>query len=270
METLAQRILGKKLLAVLGALAIATASAGCNFFGKLEDEQVPTEIGKLASGASFLGSWTTNAADTSPDGHPSYAVTETYTFDPTGSVRVELRDVLGSGITCTGFGQYRQNNGSDVTIYLQAAEPPTCAFAAQIRLTQLSVSGQVLSFKDPLSGYTFKLLKTRDVPIAAPIGVWDFDGAGADINGDNGIDYLFLDPKGYFLIQTTYEGEQYLLIGYYKITGNSLALYFFSNGDPAQLAGDPLVYKQFITDGVTLELIEETPAGDVLSSGTRL
>lgn len=262
--------MGKKVLFILAAVVIASASAGCTFFGKLEDEPVPTQLGKLASGASFVGSWTTNAADKNAAGKPTYAITETYTFDPNGSARIELRDVLGNGMVCTGFGQYRQHNGSDVTIYLQAAEPPSCAFAAQIRFTQLNVAGQVLSFKDPQSGHTFKLLKTRNVAITAPIGVWNFNKAGADANGDNGIDYLFLDPKGYFLIQTTYQAAQYLLDGYYEIAGNSLSLYFFSNGDPAQVTGSPIVYKQFITDGTRLELVEETPRGNVTIIGTRL
>lgn len=270
----ARQFFGKKLPLKLITnfaltMVVLVGFSGCQFFGRLEDQAIPP-IGQLGDGSSFVGSWTYSNSGLDSNGHPTYAITETYTFDPTGTARVEIRDVLSNGITCTGYGQYRQTGAHDLIIYLQAAEPANCGFPYQIQLTQIEVSGQVLKFKDPKSGYVFDLFKVRPVAALAPVGVWDFDSAGADQNGDGGIDYLFLDPKGYFLIQTKSNGEMYLLVGFYTVVDSSLTLNFFANMDPAQVVGTPIVYKQFITNGTTLELIEQTDQGDVVIDGARL
>lgn len=245
-------------------------AAGCNFFGKLEEQDLPP-TGQLGDGSSFVGSWTTSSAPVSATGEPAYAITETYTFDPTGAARVEMRDMLAGGIICTGYGQYRQTGDRALTIFLQAAEPVNCAFSAQIKFTDIEIKSQSMRFKVPgADNYIFDLFKVRSVAAIAPLGVWDFDSAGGDANGEGGIDYLYLDPKGYFLIQTTADGDSYLLAGYYAITGTQLSLTFFSNMDPSQPVGMPIVYKQFITDGATLELVEDSDSGDVVSVGTRL
>lgn len=262
------RSLGKVFLIILTIVSSITAS-GCNFFGKLEEQDVPP-TGQLSDGSTFVGSWTTSASPVSATGEPSYAITETYTFDPTGAARVEMRDMLSNGITCTGYGQYRQTGPRDLTIYLQAAEPVNCAFAAQIKFNEIEVKSQSIRFKVPQSEGIFDLFKVRAVAPVAPVGVWDFDSAGGDANGEGGIDYLYLDPKGYFLIQTTAEGESYLLAGYYAITGTELSLTFISNMDPSKPVGTPLVYKQFVTNGAVLELIEETDSGDIVYTGARL
>lgn len=263
-------MLGKYLPLALVAVTLILNATGCNFFGKLEDAAVPTAIGELGDGSSFVGSWTISSASTSAEGEPTYAVTETYTFDPNGSARIELRDVLSEGITCTGYGQFRQTGSAEVTVYLQSVEPANCAFSAQLKFSDVRVSGSTFKFKDPLSGYEFSLLKARTPSTFAPIGVWDFNSAGADESGEGGIDYIFFDPRGYFLLQTTSDGEQFLLIGYYTISNGSLSLSFFSGMDPAQVSGSPLVYKQFVTDGSSLQLVEETEQGDFVYTGSRL
>lgn len=234
--------------------------SGCNFFGKQKAESNNTPIGELADGSSIIGNWSYSTANTSVDRNPSLAYTTTYRFDPTGSVEVKLKDLHYGGIVCTAIGQYRRTSSQDITIYIQATTSGMCGFNSLMYLNNIQVSGSRLQFYDPIAKANYVYFSDR-TQISPPTGVWDFKAAGADGAGEGGIDFLILDEQGYFIMQTTLSGSPYLLIGFYKVVGNSLGLYFFENSDPNNLTGSPIIFSEFITNGIQLQLTETASDG---------
>lgn len=248
--------------------------SGCNFFGKKKDEIVQTNPGELASGVSIVGSWTISVAGTAsstanpPIFKPAVAMTQTLTFDPTNTVRWEVRDLFANGSGCTGYGQYRIN-ANDVIVYIQTVSASGCNFPYSFRMASVNITKTALFYTDPDTQGHFAFFASRPQELA-PIGVWNFAGAGANASGDGGIDYLLLDAQGYFLVQSTYSGQHYLLEGYYSTAVSGLRLYFF-NGDPSHISGDPMSFAQFVTDGHTLELNNLDANGQVVTyTGTKL
>ncbi|MEW6055884.1 MAG: hypothetical protein AB1540_04645 [Bdellovibrionota bacterium] len=256
-----ERAIGRFFLIL--TLLLILFSTGCNFFGKEDNDGGNPPVGQLSDGKSIIGSWTASSASVDVDGNPEFAITNTYTFDPAGGARIDVTDGKSATTICTGYGQYRNPNGNDVIIYVQGATPSNCGFNSQIHLSQVEVFEKTIRFKDPESQETYAYFKVQPQP-RAPVGVWDFDGAG-------GIDYLFLDKDGYFLIQSTDPdtSEMFLYVGIYSIIGAELRLGFFMNMDPSQLHGY-WVFSQFVTDGQVLELLEDTEDGQFAYTGIRL
>lgn len=239
-------------------------TAGCDFFGKKTDEQGYQAPGTLSSGQSIIGSYSFTSSSVAENRDPATATTITYSFDPNGSARVELRDPHYGGTECTGYGQFR-TTGTEVFIYIQAISSGHCNFGSPIHLSNVEVKSQSIQYTDPADQQRYTLFLKRYLPITAPVGIWDFKGEG-------GIDYLLFDQNGYFIMQYTEEKETYLLLGYYKILGARMELYLFSNMDPSQ-ATAPIVFTNFITDGIRLQLIdnaEEDEEKELVYEGTRL
>lgn len=242
------------------AAVLAFTFSGCKFFGKQEEitEYVPP--GELGNGTSVVGSWSTSFSSLSATSEPTTAMTMTYAFAPNGTVRIEAREATGGGQTCVGFGQYRAIGQNNLIVYLQAAQPSNCAFPAQFEMTEVEVSSLALKYRDPASGSEVKLLPDRAQTLA-PVGVWKFAG-------DGGIDYLFFDHHGYFLMQTTISGQMYLVEGFYAISGGELTLSYM-DGDPGKVLGTEY-FSQYITNGTQLQLDQTSTAGTASYVGTKL
>lgn len=235
-------------------------ASGCSFFGKEEDHSSQAAPGQLSDGATFIGSWSSSFASVDSNGNPKFAFTTTFTFDPNGVARIEFRDAKLGGLNCTGFGQFRNLNGSDVIIYVQATSSASCAFPAQFALKGLRVTGNYIEYKDANTDDLVRMFADR-AQTGAPTGVWNFHGAA-------GIDYLFLDQRGYFIVQTSIENEQSLLQGYYVVNNGSLVLKYFSGSDPAQVFGQQ-IFTQFIANDQSLRLLQTTTSGDLVFDGER-
>lgn len=256
--------------AIFVSSMLSALFSGCDFFGKqvpITDTQQP---GTLADGTSIVGSWSASFSSESDIGQPTDALTETYSFDPNGAARVEVRDNLSGGGTCVAFGQYRVVGAQDVVIFVQAAVPSSCPFDAQIRLSAVKVESVVLRFTDPKTQNRYAYF-IEHAQQNAPVGVWDFDGAGA-INGEKGYEYVFIDPHGYFRIQTTINGAHAFWDGFYSIEPSSGTIYFNVFDDAnAPKVDHTDVYSQFITDGNALQLITSDPSNKtVIRQGRRL
>jgi hypothetical protein len=135
-------------------------------------------------------------------------------------------------------------------------------------LKSIKVTSNTLTYTDPSTNYTYTYFAVRDQE-STVVGVWNFQSAGA-VNGDGGIDYLFFEPHGFAIMQTSFSGAQYLLLGYYSISNGSLSVTFFENMDPSQPSGDPLVFDSIATDGSVLQLLQQTNQGDQVFNGFRL
>lgn len=245
--------IGKKFLVFFFALAAFTiALSGCNFFGK-KDPADPLPPGQLADGASIVGTWTMDAANTSATNNPSVAYNTTYVFDAAGNAEVIVQDMHVSGAKCTAFGIYREIAANNFMIFVQGVVPSSCGFAAQITLSDVKVKKRSFSYKDGFSEYPVTVFASQPQnPVV--VGLWDFRSAGGDASGEGGIDYLLLDPHGYFLLQSTDAEGQFLLVGYYVVSNGSLSLVFFNNMDPTQVTTLPMMFSQFASDGTTLQL----------------
>jgi hypothetical protein len=256
--------MGKSYLLALIALAggLAAATAGCNFFGTKADPG-PQTPGVLSNGTSVLGTWTASFSDTSSSDKPTYAMTTTYTLQANGGAQVEIRNQKSGGVTCLGYGQHREVGG-DVQIYIQSSNG--CGFQNEFVLGGVQVLSKSIQYTDPISGYTQYMFAEND-QVGAPVGVWQFNGAGG-ASGDGGIDYLFFDQHGYFIMQTTSSGAQYLLLGTYTIASGVLTLQFFQGGDPTQTSGS-MVFPQYVTDGQNLQLTDQASSA-VVYTGTKL
>lgn len=255
-------------LIVLCLAALAGASSGCNFFGKKKDEAPLTLAGQLSNGATVIGTWSMSYASPTTTRNPSNAFTETYSFDPLGSAQIDLRDPHNGGIHCTGYGQYRTSD-RDVFVYVQAVSSAMCPLSAVIHLASVQVTDSSLRYVDPESGSSLVLFRDRSQQLA-PAGLWDFHAAGADDQGNGGIDWIFLDVHGYFLMQTTLEGEPFLLIGRYDVAAGAIQFTFILNMDPASLDPNALVFSQFATDGQVLQLSFTDAEGTIIYQGDRL
>ncbi len=248
---------GKIFLAMAVTALVTLTTSGCNFFGKVVPDPTPA-VGQLNDGTSFVGSWSTSFSDVSTSNVPDFATTTTFNLDGNGGLQVTTRDMLSGGATCVGSGQYRLIGENNLILYIQSVLPTTCVMTSQIQLSSVQVSTGYLSYIDPNSGNAYHLFSDRAQHIA-PVGVWDFAGAG-------GIDYLFLDVHGYFVMQTTIGGQQYLLQGYYNIVGGGLSLYYFNNGDPTKVIGST-IFDSFVTNGQVLELTQTTTSGNIVLDG---
>jgi len=237
-------------------LLLALTASGCQFFGKQEEEVLNLIPGQLANGKSIVGTWSTSFLYISSDGaaaDSSYAITETFTFDANGHAKIHIVDARDGGIDCNGSGQYQNVGSNNIVVYFQSVDDSNCPVAASIVMTNIEVSGKKLSFKNKDSGHVYNYVAVRAQRFA-PVGVWDFDGASGDQNGEGGIDYLYLDANGYFVLQTHFDGEDYGFSGYYTVSGSSITLTFYRNGDPSDLTGVVMSYDQFVTNGTHLIL----------------
>jgi hypothetical protein len=259
--------MGKSYLLALIALAggLAAATAGCQFFGTKTDPG-PQAPGALTNGASVLGTWSASFSDTSSADTPHYAMTTTYMLQGNGSAQVEIRSQLNGGLICTGYGQHREVGG-DVQIYIQSASPSGCGFQNEFTLGNVQVLSKSIKYTDPISGYA-QYMFADNAQTGAPVGVWNFGGAGGTGGGQNGIDYLFLDQHGYFIMQTTSSGAQYLLMGLYTVASGALTLEFFQGTDPTQISSR-LSFPEYVTDGQHLALTDQSSSA-VIYPGTKL
>ncbi|MBI3543123.1 MAG: hypothetical protein HY075_07610 [Deltaproteobacteria bacterium] len=249
--------MGRFFLTLTLTLGFATAVAGCNFFGKQVD-QPPPAPGQLADGSIFIGTWTQSASSIDANGNPAVALTWTYTFDAAGSVRVEVRNQKAGGGSCAGTGQYRLIGSDTVLIYVQSETPANCGLPAQLQFSHVKVTSSYIDYIDPKDNGEYRLFPAAQPGALPPVGVWDFAGAG-------GIDYVFFDQNGYFLMQTTIDNTAYLMLGYYIVSSGQLSLHFFGN-DPSQVAGTTL-FSSYLTNGSALELTQTTSTGDVVLDG---
>jgi hypothetical protein len=192
-------------------------------------------------------------------------MTTTYVFQSNGGVQVELRSQLHGGVTCTGYGQHREVGG-DVQIYIQGTSSAGCALQPTFTLSNVQVLSKSIQYTDPISGYT-QYMFADNAQTGAPVGVWDFKGAGG-VSGENGIDYLFFDQHGYFIMQTTSGGGQYLLEGFYTIANGALAMEFFDGKDPSKPSGS-MSFPQYVTDGQNLQLVDQASSA-IVYTGTKL
>lgn len=255
----------KTLARTLLIITFITFASGCDFFGKKTEDVTTQAVGQLSNGSSILGTWTFNYASTATTRNPSIAYNETYIFDPAGSVRLTLKDLHKNGLECIGYGQYRII-GQDVFVYIQAVNDSVrCAFAAVIQMTKVKITNSTLTFYEPSVAADFTYFSIQLSNTGIPTGLWDFHGAGADAKGDGGIDWILFDDKGFFVLQTEFDKELYLLIGTYAIgTDGSLTMHFFTD-DPDAPTGDPMIYKQMLTDGLSLSLIYDNGNGATAS-----
>ncbi|HRK01982.1 MAG TPA: hypothetical protein PLH57_04905 [Oligoflexia bacterium] len=250
-----------RVLVICALFCAIVPLAGCTFFGKQVDENANLAVGQISGGQSILGSWTFSFAQATATNNPSDAQNITYSFEPNSVLRVEVRNPHYSGFLCTGYGQYRIA-GRDVFAYVQAESPQGCGFSSFTHLGAAEVGSQRIVFTSP-DGAKAYYFKTRFVPTVSPVGLWDFQG-------DGGFDWIYFDHNGYFILQTTYESEMYLMVGYFSVAQNGVTLVFFDNLDPASVSTAPIIFDQFMTDGFTLDLIEQTDAGPVTYHGIRL
>lgn len=251
---------GKIFLAVMFLGTFLLGASGCQFFGK-QTPAAASAPGQLTDGTSFVGSWSTSYSDISTSDVPTVAATTTFTLDGSGGLQVTTRNQLGAGGTCVGSGQYRLVGQNNLVLYVQAVQPTTCVMTSQMQLSNVQVASGYLSYTDPTNNGIYHLFADHAQPIA-PVGVWKFGGAA-------GIDYLFLDAHGYFILQTTIGSDQYLLQGYYNVIGGGISLFYFNNGDPTQVIGSS-IFSSFVTNGQTLELVQTTSTGDVTIDGSIL
>lgn len=256
------------LLLLLLTLTIGALGPGCEFFGKKEDASGNKTPGTLDTGTSIVGTWVYTAVKTAANRNPEYAMTQAYTFDPVGSVQLEIRDLHLNGVHCTGFGQYRIV-GTEVIVYIQSSDSDQCPLAGIVRFSEVEMRGEYLKYTEPNSRAEVHLYRDR-APLQTVAGLWDFHSGGANANGDGGVDVLMLDTYGYFYLQTTLQASQYLFTGYYVVENATLVLNFFKSFDPAQLDGPPMVFNPFVTDGQVLEMLQSNDSGNVLYKGDRL
>lgn len=258
-----ERAKSKTLIFILTLIAISHISA-CDFFGRKKEEDTPRPVGILGDGKSIIGTYSYSAANTSADRNPKIAQTAVYSFDPNSGARIEVTDPHLGSIKCSAFGQYRIQGEREVFIYIQAVQPENCGFAPVVHLADVEVLAQSLKYTEPSNGQRYSMFANR-APVQAPTGLWDFRGTG-------GIDYLFLDTQGYFILQSTdtETEEKFLLLGFYTVSQGSLSLTFFSNMDPTQVSGSPIVFSSFATDGDILQLLQKSSTGDLLYNGYRL
>ncbi len=268
-KTTGKKDRGKKFIVRFLCITILFSFFGCSFFGKKKDDNPNTNPGQLADGSYIVGSWAVSYASTSAERNPGSAFTFVYSFDPINSAKVEVRDAHKGGIVCTGYGQYRIVQ-KDVLIYIQSVSSSVCGFESPMHWGSVQVLSKSLKANDK-NGQAMTFFSAKSAE-SAVVGLWDFKSALSDEAGNGGIDFIFFDHQGYFLIQTTISGAQYLLVGFYEITSESiLKLSFFINMDPSQVDGEPLEFSQFVTDGKVLQLVTKDAEGNpLILSGERL
>ena len=223
------------------------ALSGCNFFGKQKETAPVLAPGELPSGESIVGTWSRSSASLSATSNPTSATTMTYSFDPTGGVRIDVRDQKSGGQICSAFGEFRVVGDNNAVIYVQAVSSTSCGFGQQMSLTDIRISSTSISYTEGSSHQTVKLYVDHAPRSQGLVGLWQFGGAG-------GIDYVLFDQHGYFVMQVNDQGDQVQLEGYYAVVDSALGLYFFS-GEPTNVTGT-VVFSQFITNGSALILDE--------------
>lgn len=243
-------------------LILSLLSSGCNFFGKKVDNTVTTVPGELPDGTSIVGTWSMSSSTLDPKTTtPASAATTTVIFDPSGAGRLEVRDQKSGGIVCTAFGQYRLVGDDNFILYVQSTSPAgACPFPAQINFSSIKVAKDYLDYVDPSTKSPYRLFKDRAQELA-PVGVWDFAGSG-------GLDYLFLDQHGYFLLQASMSGDVYLLEGFYTVANGAITLSFIQDGDPGKVAGTEY-FDQFVTNGANLVFDITSTSGTTTLTGTK-
>lgn len=249
---------------VFALLTLLALTSGCNFFGRQKDEAVMPVVGMLSNGDSVLGTWSLSSASPITGGNPDDAYTESYTFDPTGNAQIRLRDPHKSGYDCVAYGEYRVVAQS-VTIYVRGLSSNNCPFGSQLTLYNIRIGngGAYLRASDSTGAADYRFLAQRS-PINALIGLWSFGGAG-------GFDFVWFDEYGYFLMQVSEAGQQYLLMGYYDaLVSGALQMQFFTDFSFDHVSNTPLVFSSYLTDGTNLQLTFTDANGEEDYVGTRL
>lgn len=241
-----------KLCRAVVALTLVVSLAGCKFFGKQEDPPSPPP-GQLADGSFFVGTWARSALRVNGTGELDSATTTTFSFDIGGSMRIVVRNQREGGTNCSASGQYRLAGANTIVIYIQLVSSADCGFPSQIQLTNVRTGSGYLEYTDSADGGTYRMFGDNQQK-AAPTGVWNF-------NGSCGIQYLFLDQHGYFILVSNET-----LRGFYATKSGSLVLYYFTD-DPSQVA-EYTPFDSYVTNGQLLELLQTTSQGDLICDGT--
>lgn len=251
-------------------LPLTITLSGCDFFGKKTHEPKEGVIGSLQNGQNIVGSWTINYASTSTtNNNPAYAYTETLTFEPSYAAKIELKDQHQNGITCTAFGEFRVY-GNDVHFYTQAISSPMCGFDALYKFNSVTVNKGVLSYINPDDGKNYTYFNLFPPQYNTLTGLWDFQNAAANPDGDGGYEWILFDPNGYFIVQTKYEGAHYLIYGYYSIDNTGKVTMTYFDGDPNHTTGSE-IFTKHSSSGTTLSLTYTDQSNvDVTYTGTRL
>ncbi len=257
---------------ILKIVLISTVSfsLGCNFFGSKKDETTAQPVGSLSSGISILGVWTTSYASESANRNPGDLYTATYTFDTQLSFKISLKDPHQGGIECIAMGSYKIIN-NDILMFVSGINNSMCGFTSQYHFINISADKFVMKMTEMSSNSEMTLFQSLNPQSLNLVGVWDFHSQGADQNGDGGIDWIYFDSNGYFLVQTKYSGVYYIMKGFYSISDTNAVTMAFFTERPDYPEQSGMYFDQFITSGNQLALSFDDGNGGFTSyTGDRL
>lgn len=228
-------------------------STGCNFFGTKKDTATAQSNGSLANGVTILGTWTVSYASTNATNNPTDLYTESFSFDSTSSFRLEMKDPHQGGITCIAVGVYKIIN-NDLMLFVNSINNSMCGFSAQYHFGNIFSDDYVLKMTDLDSNIETTYFRSMNPSTQSLYGIWNFHSQGSDQNGDGGIDWIFFDSSGYFLLQTKFSGQMYIMQGFFSINSSNAVTMVFFTDRPDVPDNSAMMFDQYVTSGTQLAL----------------
>mgnify|MGYP001563294949 CR=1 FL=1 len=193
---------------VAGLLSFTMLASGCEFFGKAVPKPASsTSAGSLEEVPSaYRGSWSYIDVASSTTNTPTAASLTRFTFNATTTSRFQYVGLFSddTAVDLTGIAAY-DNKLPALLMALSQGTDPTASFMGKtLQLSNPKVQGATLTYGSSSTGTRY-LYADPGIAVAAPQGVWKFDGAGS-------LDFIVISESGYAVAQMRDENNDPVLL----------------------------------------------------------